>query len=524
MCFQTTKSTRAFAVAVFLASSLIAAKVDADVVPIYGYLARSPDRYMYDRRDNLAKQGWRSLGITFYALPPAASNQGLPIHGYLARTPDRYMYDLRNNLGKQGWQSLGVAFTATTPDVVIPLASNGYIEPHEKYGTYGTISNNGVGGWISSEGEIKVYFLAKHAGDLKLAVQAKAPDSDSFLQVKCADVGSLGSLGKDIRVSRSNDYRNIPVGTFSIKKAGYQQVTITGNAKSGGTYYPDVRSLVLSGPAARDVVFNSSRYRTAPAVHLRYPVPGNPQVDTFYSELTIPKGSDHLNSYYMANGFSGGYFGIQVNSPTERRVLFSVWSTFKTNDSSKIPADQRVLLLKKGPGVTTNDFDNEGAGGQSYLKFNWQTGTTYKFLVRASRNEREKSNTYTAHIYTPETKSWRLIATWKQQKSNSRPLSGLYSFVEEFGAGTTGNRKRYGLFGNQWVRRTDGQWVELARAGVTTTADSTKHPRFDVGGESAGGGFGLYSGGFKDYMLPLRNVQLTRRPGVRPILPDSLFD
>ena len=31
----------------------------------------------------------------------------------------------------------------------------------------------------------------------------------------------------------------------------------------------------------------------------------------------------------MANGFGEGYFGIQVNGPNERRVLFSVWSPFK---------------------------------------------------------------------------------------------------------------------------------------------------------------------------------------------------
>jgi hypothetical protein len=47
-------------------------------------------------------------------------------------------------------------------------------------------------------------------------------------------------------------------------------------------------------------------------------------------EITVPVGQDPIGSYFMANGFGEGYFGFQVNSKTERRVLFSVWSPFRT--------------------------------------------------------------------------------------------------------------------------------------------------------------------------------------------------
>ena len=60
----------------------------------------------------------------------------------------------------------------------------------------------------------------------------------------------------------------------------------------------------------------------------------------------------------MANGFGQGYFGIQVNSLTERRVLFSVWSGYSTNDPSTIPPEWVVTLNKSGPGVTTGSFGN----------------------------------------------------------------------------------------------------------------------------------------------------------------------
>ena len=71
-----------------------------------------------------------------------------------------------------------------------------------------------------------------------------------------------------------------------------------------------------------------------------------------------------------------GYFGIQVNSATERRILFSVWSPFSTDNPKEIPDDKKIKLLRKGKDVHTGEFGNEGSGGQSYLRYQWKTGTT----------------------------------------------------------------------------------------------------------------------------------------------------
>ena len=75
--------------------------------------------------------------------------------------------------------------------------------------------------------------------------------------------------------------------------------------------------------------------------------------------------------------------GIQVNSPTERRVLFSVWSGYVTNDPSQIPADYTVSVNRVGPGVTNGTFGGEGSGAQTYLVFNWVPGVSYGFLTKA---------------------------------------------------------------------------------------------------------------------------------------------
>lgn len=53
----------------------------------------------------------------------------------------------------------------------------------------------------------------------------------------------------------------------------------------------------------------------------------------------------------MANGFGEGYFGMQVNSETERRILFSVWSPFKTDNPKEIPDDHKITLNKVGQQV-----------------------------------------------------------------------------------------------------------------------------------------------------------------------------
>ena len=62
------------------------------------------------------------------------------------------------------------------------------------------------------------------------------------------------------------------------------------------------------------------------SVHLRYSVPQGKALTYAYSELTVPETLGPLGTFYMANGFGEGYFGMQVNGPSERRVLFSIWA------------------------------------------------------------------------------------------------------------------------------------------------------------------------------------------------------
>ena len=121
--------------------------------------------------------------------------------------------------------------------------------------------------------------------------------------------------------------------------------------------------------------------RRGPSVHLRYETPAERQLQYAYSELTVPPRQDPIGSFSMANGFREGYFGIQVNGPDERRVLFSIWSPFRTDNPRDIPEDQQIVALGRGPDVRIGEFGNEGSGGQSILVYPWKVGNTYRFLT-----------------------------------------------------------------------------------------------------------------------------------------------
>lgn len=297
-------------------------------------------------------------------------------------------------------------------------------------------------------------------------------------------------------------------GTWTIVSEGYLTIVIAGLTTK------DFSGLQLSGTSVTEtaafVKNNEGNFfywgQRGPSVHLRYDLPGKADIEWFYSEITVPENNDVIGSYYMANGFADGYFGFQVNSETERRILFSVWSPFKTDDPKAIPEEERIILMKKGDGVYTGEFGNEGSGGQSYWRYPWKAGTTYGFLLRA---QPEGPNTvYTSWFYAPETKQWKLIASWRRPKKATY-LTALYSFLENF-IPETGNVERRALYSNQWIRDTSGTWTELTQIKFTGDNTARKNYRKDYGGGVSGDSFFLRNCGFFSDFTPLDQT-FTRR-------------
>jgi len=200
-----------------------------------------------------------------------------------------------------------------------------------------------------------------------------------------------------------------------------------------------------------------------------------------------------LWTYFEACGWHRGYFGMQVNSPTERRIIFSVWDSGNEGvDRKKVGAQDRVSLVAKGDGVYSGDFGNEGTGGHSHFVFNWKTGEKQRFIVTAKPTDATHT-IYAGYWFQPEQKKWMLISSWMAPKDGGY-LHGLYSFVENFG-GSNGEVRRKALYGNQWFRTAGGPWQEETAA--TFSHDPTgKKDRLDRFMGLEDGQFFLSTGGF----------------------------
>ncbi len=399
----------------------------------------------------------------------------------------------------------------TTKSIEINMQGNGYLYDATKSADESSLDEKGLINWTDDKAFARVYFYPKENGTFNIALKVKAANT-SILNIRLDST----TQSYNINIKPSKDYTIIPVGNFIIKDAGYHFIQVKGVNKTGAQF-PDIQSLIVSGSSAQNITYNTSEYRGAPATHLSYPIPKDSSISWFYSEIKVPVGVDAVNAYYMTNGFNGGYMGIQVNSPTERRFIFSIWSNYSTDNPKEIPADYAVRLIKKGKDVYADDFGNEGSGGHSHLVFNWKNGETYKLLVGAKSNG--EHTIFTGYYYVPENKQWRLIAQWDKAKNEGKLLSGLYSFVENFGS--NGNDYFKALYGNQWVCTTSGKWIELTKASFTTTASQLKHPVFDYGAGVENNWFYMYSGGFKQVSNINPHDMIERKPEGKA--PDIIF-
>ena len=381
------------------------------------------------------------------------------------------------------------ANTATTPaetppatNTEVALAGNAYLTQLPQ-GATEQITDNGLSNWTNKESVTSTYFSLGQTGVLSVAIKAKvAPTGSSVVSV------SINGTPFTINLSGS-EYKTYFAGTVTITTTGYVKVDLKGISKTGN-YFADVSAVMIGGTATMsNLVFandpaNFYWSRRGPSCHLNYTTPpGNKEY--FYSELTVPVNEDKIASYFMANGFGEGYFGMQVNSATERRVLFSVWDPE--------PGQGQTTLLKKGAGVTAGTFGGEKTGGQSYLVYNWKAGNTYKFLTRA-KPDGSGSTVYTSWFFAPEDGSWKLIASFSRPAINTY-LTQFYSFVENFDPGQ-GYLSRQAEWANQWVYLAGGSWNEVTEFKFSVDATAANKQRLDCTGGEENGHFFLKNGGF----------------------------
>jgi hypothetical protein len=394
------------------------------------------------------------------------------------------------------------------PITSIPLAGNAYVTSPVCSDASGTYTSDVLTNWSNTNTVISTYFYLSQGGTLALSIDAAVPVGQSEINV------SLNGVTKKVTLAGAT-LKTYDVGLFAIDSSGYVNVDIQGISKTGSVFaiVPDIKvsgtATVSSTTSVSNVVFanDSTNYYWSlrgPSVHLAFP--DRDSIEWFYSEITVPIGEDQVGSYFMANGFGEGYFGIQVNSQIERRILFSVWN----------PTTGTTIANRVGTNVVAQTFSGEGTGGQAYLDYNWRAGVTYKFLTQA-HPETNNSTIYSAWIYIPEENQWVFIATWNRPNTSTY-LKSLYSFIENFNP-DFGYFGRKAFFGNQWGRKSNGTWQEFTNANFTTDPTGMNHQRLDFTGGVNGTTFYLQMDGFFSNNNLVNNASLTRNSNsVAPVV------
>ena len=392
----------------------------------------------------------------------------------------------------------------------IPLGGNAYTsKPAE-------ITDEGLTNWADASTITSIYFRTDVPQTFDISMRLQTLNGKSEISI------SSGNTIFKKQVTNTA-FEVVPIGKINITKPGYVKIDLKGITKTGNVF-ANVSDLIVQY-AKQDTglvyVKNGSSFhfgRRGPSVHLRYDVPDNLKnnVSWFYNEIEVPVGEDKQGSYFMADGFGEGYFGMQVNSDTERRVLFSVWSPFETDNPQSIPDSMKIALVKKGASVKANNFGGEGSGGQSFMRFSWKAGNTYGFLLHAEPDSIHHTTTYTAYFKDVSADKWYLIASFKRPQTTTC-LTHLYSFLENF-IPETGDQNRMGFYKNQWIADNKGEWHELTDVTFTVDATAKAGYRKDYAGGVDGNKFFLKNDGFfNEFVKPYQSFKrkaLNKKPDI----------
>ncbi|EAR98942.1 nematoblast specific protein (macronuclear) [Tetrahymena thermophila SB210] len=383
-------------------------------------------------------------------------------------------------------------------DIKIPFGWNSYQTCSTNKCSYSSIQEQGVSNWNDTNIIISLFFYVAVAGTYNITLLSTEVQRSAELQV------SIPSIQFSYLAKFDIDSLNLSLGTIQIQNSDYLQVNFRGtnsilNKQAG--YYPKLNSLILSNSQNKNDVYYvndsfSSRFgRRGPSVHLRYNLESDQNIQQFFNEANVPKNWDAVGTYAMAIGFEYGYFGMQVNSESERRILFSVWSPQSTDDSSQILDENAVLLDSKGNNTVINSFGGEGSGGQSYLVYPWVADVSYQFKLVGQPSTNGYS-VFSAYFKDPtKSQDYILIASWKRPKTQSY-LSGLYSFLENFNP-EKGNISRKVYYNNQNAIDNLGNQVKVLSANFTYDKTAKLKQRLDYdGGVNNLNGYYLRNCGF----------------------------
>lgn len=359
---------------------------------------------------------------------------------------------------------------------VIP-ANKAYAEPFEQNDNavgvsipvgypedFGVVSN-----WTNPSRSV-VYYLYQSAGEYNFSIENTVTNGVSLdYEVKISPCYTgLGVTPSTQSVTFNG------TGTVNLSTAFKVVASTTGYYRyelkplSAPNNSITIHNLIFRALQANSKV-NQTNYQSSPSVHLSFSSTASTvkSYNWLYQDVLVPAGKDPLYTFYMSIGFYRGYLGIQTNSPTERRVLFSVWDSADAQNDPNHTAADNVSLVAKGANVTSNGFGGEGTGGQTYINANWQTNQVVSFIMNV-RPETNNSVLLSAWYKLEGQSTWNYIATWRAPK-DQRYFDGFYSFLENFGH-RNGQLRREAEYFNSWAKESaSGNWVNLNKVSYSNT-------------------------------------------------------
>ena len=435
----------------------------------------------------------------------------------------------------------------------------------------GNYSNGYIQNNASSTTEDRVhtiYFVVRHAGELQMALRGRSGSSNgntinvrAFINgVPAKDNDGVTDYNHEYQYDKTNNndtltLHRIIIPDIPMGNVGHQvKLEIRGKGPRSGSYYYRFYEMWLNGWATRGedgAIYNNKAsgvnfsYSTprdglaAPSIHMNMNAPAG-NMEYFYTEVTVPEGGDPLYTYYMTSGNGQGYAGIQTNSPTDRRFLFSIWAAIEESDSRELKTKYNPKLVRVcdqpeyRPNITYQVFGGEGTGGQSRINVRWETGKTYKVLLRIRPHPDQvrfpNSTLYKAWFHNGT--EWMFMCEWRRQEVQPGDkgvtpatvkgpfwYTGASHFVEDFN-GMQGHLPHEAYFSNHWFITDQGEYVEPT--GYVFTGDQAQGRADVAGGVITSGEFAnsLYmrtGGYFTDY-TPTTNPFKKPSPAIKPTL------
>lgn len=202
---------------------------------------------------------------------------------------------------------------------------------------------------------------------------------------------------------------------------------------------------------------------------LNWNTEGQRDITCIYGEITVLTSIPGIYFCGAQWGGVGGYCGIQHNSKTERRTIFSIWDTTPKLHPKVTEADSHTVF---------NRFGGEGEGAHTHMVLNWKHGETIQFFLRKQPGPTPGTTDTRFYLCDP-TNKWRHLATINSpdgSRNRGKTFTEVCSWIENF-AGVPMATPKIALY---------GLWIGAS-------PDGMKHVT-RTGGESGSGRWGQIQG------------------------------